>query len=242
MYTLQLNMGLFKDCGCGCNGKKQEQRLMNSILAGLVFFMIASPDTFRFMRSLLGKWVSGPNGCPTTGGLFLHTFVFILVTWGMMNIKTEGYTAEPVPPAPPVVDAAADKEIKKKQVMESVKKAAVAKAVSAKAKAKPSQPEGMGVISENDRSFAMEGEPPMPMGGVPPAKSAALPRMMAPPRMADVPSPMPGMSEEPVGMSDTGAMYAPMDINSGMDLPSGLKGGTSSLSITCADGRKPIVA
>ena len=88
----------------------------------------------------------------------------------------------------------------------------------------------------------MEAEPPMPMGGVPPAKSAALPRMMAPPRMADVPSPMPGMSEEPVGMSDTGAMYAPMDINSGMDLPSGLKGGTSSLSITCADGRKPIVA
>ena len=83
-------MGLFKDCGCGCNGKKQEQRLMNSILAGLVFFMIASPDTFRFMRSLLGKWVSGPNGCPTTGGLFLHTLVFILITWGMMNIKKEG--------------------------------------------------------------------------------------------------------------------------------------------------------
>jgi len=33
------------------------------------------------------------------------------------------------------------------------------------------------------------------------------------------------MSEEPVGMSDTGAQYAPMDINSGMDLPSGLKMG-----------------
>jgi len=228
-------MGLFKDCGCGCNGKKQEQRLMNSILAGLVFFIIASPDTFRFMRSLLGKWVSGPNGCPTTGGLLLHTLVFILITWGMMNIKTEGYTAEPVAPAPPAVNAAADKESKKKQAMEKIKTAAVARAKSA-------GPKKMGVISEEDRSFAMESETPTQMGGVPPAKSAALPRMMAPPRMADVPSPMPGMSEEPVGMSDTGAQYAPMDINSGMDLPSGLKTGASSLSVSCADGRRPIVA
>ena len=95
-------MGLFKDCGCGCDGKKQEQKLMNSILAALVFFIIASPDTFRLMRTIFGKWVSGPNGCPTSGGLALHSIVFMFVTWGLMNIKSEGYTAEAgvIGPAP----------------------------------------------------------------------------------------------------------------------------------------------
>ena len=87
-------MGLFKDCGCGCDGKKQEQKLMNSVLAALVFFIIASPDTFRLMRTIFGKWVSGPNGCPTSSGLALHSIVFMFVTWGLMNIKSEGYTAE----------------------------------------------------------------------------------------------------------------------------------------------------
>lgn len=87
-------MGLFKDCGCGCDGKKQEQKLMNSVLAALVFFIIASPDTFRLMRTIFGKWVSGPNGCPTSGGLALHSIVFMFITWGLMNIKSEGYTTD----------------------------------------------------------------------------------------------------------------------------------------------------
>ena len=84
-------MGLFKDCGCGCNGKKQEQKLFISLMSALVFFIVANPDTFRLMRRILGSWVSGPNGCPTTAGLILHTIVFMLVTWGMMNIKRESY-------------------------------------------------------------------------------------------------------------------------------------------------------
>jgi hypothetical protein len=84
-------MGLFKDCGCGCNGKKQEQKFTISLLSALLFFIVANPDTFRLMRSILGSWVSGPNGCPTTAGLILHTIVFMLITWGMMNIKRESY-------------------------------------------------------------------------------------------------------------------------------------------------------
>ena len=84
-------MGLFKDCGCGCGGKKQEQKFVISLMSALVFFIIANPDTFRLMRAILGSWVSGPNGCPTTAGLVLHTIVFMLVTWGMMNIKRESY-------------------------------------------------------------------------------------------------------------------------------------------------------
>ena len=99
-------MGLFKDCGCGCDGKKQEQKFLISIMSALVFFVVANPETFRVMRKVFGSWVSSPTGCPSIGGLALHTIVFMLVTWGMMNIKREEYapfepmTEEVVGPSP----------------------------------------------------------------------------------------------------------------------------------------------
>ena len=83
-------MGLFKDCGCGCNGRKQEEKLIISIISGLIFFIVANPETFRIVRAILGSWISTPTGCPSTLGLLVHTLVFILVVWGMMNIKKEG--------------------------------------------------------------------------------------------------------------------------------------------------------
>tara|TARA_B110000444_G_scaffold32826_1_gene28088 strand:- start:5526 stop:6014 length:489 start_codon:yes stop_codon:yes gene_type:complete len=82
-----INMGIFKDCGCGCGGLKQQEKLITSIISGLTFFVIANPETFRLMRSILGSRIATPTGCPSTGGLILHSFVFILVVWGMMNIK-----------------------------------------------------------------------------------------------------------------------------------------------------------
>ena len=83
-------MGLFKDCGCGCGGRKQQEKLIISIISGLTFFIVANPETFRLVRALLGSWISTPTGCPSTFGLLVHTLVFILVVWGMMNIKKEG--------------------------------------------------------------------------------------------------------------------------------------------------------
>ena len=82
-------MGVFKDCGCGCGGRKQEQKLITSIISGLTFFVIANPETFRLMRSVLGSRIATPTGCPSTMGLLLHTVVFILVVWGMMNIRKD---------------------------------------------------------------------------------------------------------------------------------------------------------
>ena len=101
-------MGMFKDCGCGCKGKKQEQKFLISIMSSLVFFIVANPETFRFVRKIFGSWVSSPTGCPTTRGLLLHTVVFLLITWGMMNIKREGFEMEmkpsaPAPKAPPAM-------------------------------------------------------------------------------------------------------------------------------------------
>ena len=87
-------MGLFKDCGCGCGGAKAQQKFLISLMSALVFFIIANPDTFRLTRSVFGSWISGPTGCPTMRGLVLHTVVFMLVTWGMMNIKKEGYAIQ----------------------------------------------------------------------------------------------------------------------------------------------------
>ena len=142
-------MGLFKDCGCGCDGKKQEQKFLISIMSALVFFVVANPETFRVMRKVFGSWVSNPTWCPSTGGLVLHTIVFMLVTWGMMNTKREGYTSsEPV----------------KEEVV-------VASTV------------------------------PVPVPG-PPSQ----------PKMVDMPSPLPGMSEEQFSMFDSGTNLGSMDV------------------------------
>ena len=90
-------MGLFKDCGCGCKGQKQKQKFMASLLGALIFYVLASPEAFRLVRSIVGKWVATPNGSPSPGGLLLHTLVFLLIVWGTMNIKAEYMEAEEEP-------------------------------------------------------------------------------------------------------------------------------------------------
>jgi hypothetical protein len=82
-------MGLFKDCGCGCNGRKQQEKFVTSLISGLTFFIIANPETFRLVRRVFGPRIATPNGCPSTVGLLLHSVVFILVVWGMMNVKSD---------------------------------------------------------------------------------------------------------------------------------------------------------
>lgn len=82
-------MGFFKDCGCGCKGKKQQDKFVISIISALTFYVIANPMTFRFVRGILGSNIASPNGCPTAFGLVVHSIVFMFVVWGMMNIKKE---------------------------------------------------------------------------------------------------------------------------------------------------------
>jgi hypothetical protein len=89
-------MGLFKDCGCGCNGKKQEEKFITSIVSALVFFIVANPETFKLVRRLVGSWVATPTGCPSMLGLLLHALVFMLIVWGMMNIKKESMEGEAI--------------------------------------------------------------------------------------------------------------------------------------------------
>ena len=91
-------MGLFKDCGCGCNGRKQQEKFMASVMSALLFFLIANPDTFILVRRVFGNWVASATGYPTMLGLVLHSVVFMLIVWGMMNIKRENEDGEMEPP------------------------------------------------------------------------------------------------------------------------------------------------
>ena len=160
-------MGLFKDCGCGCNGKKQEQKFLISIMSALVFFVVANPETFRVMRKVFGSWVSSPTGCPSTGGLALHTIVFMLVTWGMMNTNREGYTAEPV----------------------------------------------------KEEEVVVPSKEPVP---VPPSPS---------PKMVDMPSPLPGMSEDQFSTFDSGMKLESMDLTTDGE----------AVTCSCSDGRSAVI-
>lgn len=76
---------MFKDCGCGCNGKKQEKKFMISLMSAVLFFVVANPQTFLVVKGLLGDAIANSAGCPTTVGLLVHSLVFLLITWALMN-------------------------------------------------------------------------------------------------------------------------------------------------------------
>ena len=52
----------------------------------LIFFLIASPETYILSQSALG-WlvtIADGGGCPTAFGFFLHTVLFFIVLWAVM--------------------------------------------------------------------------------------------------------------------------------------------------------------
>ena len=69
----------------------QKQKMWISLLSGLLFFIVANPETFKFVRKILGDWISSPTGCPTVAGLWVHAFVYFLLTWGLMNTGQKEY-------------------------------------------------------------------------------------------------------------------------------------------------------
>ena len=68
-----------------------------SIVASLLFFVVASPLTYRVVDSLVGGVVTAviptfasvfkvaQAGCPTNYGLVLHAVVFGVITYVLMN-------------------------------------------------------------------------------------------------------------------------------------------------------------
>ena len=45
----------------------------------IIFFLVASPATFKIMRKLLGAWVASAEGLATPAGLALHGVVLVLL-------------------------------------------------------------------------------------------------------------------------------------------------------------------
>jgi hypothetical protein len=53
---------------------------MKKIVPFLTFALLASPQAFLLVRSLLGGWVATTDGLPKVGGLLLHALVFVVLT------------------------------------------------------------------------------------------------------------------------------------------------------------------
>jgi hypothetical protein len=91
-------MSIFPDCGCGCKGKEQEKKFFRALILGVLFFIIANPETFTITRRIFGYRIASATGYPSMLGLLLHGLVFFLVSWGLMNIKgrekMEGWATE----------------------------------------------------------------------------------------------------------------------------------------------------
>ena len=81
-------MGLFKDCGCGCNGEIARQKFIISLFSACIFFIVMNQDTFKFTNKYVGNWVMDGN-CPTKAGFMLHTLVFTLIAFGTMMIRDQ---------------------------------------------------------------------------------------------------------------------------------------------------------
>lgn len=77
------------DCGCGCAGLRKSDVLKGkaSLNGALLFFLVANPATFQFVRSVVGGWVASESGCPTGPGLLLHTVVYGLLVFLIMKIS-----------------------------------------------------------------------------------------------------------------------------------------------------------
>lgn len=64
-------------------------KLKYSTYSAIIFLIVSSPATYQFTQKLLGKIfkLASPSGTPTANGLITHTFVFLLVLFGMMHLK-----------------------------------------------------------------------------------------------------------------------------------------------------------
>ena len=60
-----------------------------SLYSALLFFLVASPTSFRLTARLFGSAVASKGGCPTAVGFALHTFVFLVALYGLMSLPRD---------------------------------------------------------------------------------------------------------------------------------------------------------
>jgi hypothetical protein len=60
----------------------------------ILFFLVASPSTFKFMRQMLGGWIASAEGIPSAPGLLLHSAVYVLLACYLPAKLVSGYADE----------------------------------------------------------------------------------------------------------------------------------------------------
>jgi hypothetical protein len=79
-------------CGCSTcfsSNKSHKMKIKASLLAALLFIVVASPELFGLVQNLVGGLVrvASPAGVPTAAGLVLHALVYGAISYGMMSYK-----------------------------------------------------------------------------------------------------------------------------------------------------------
>ena len=61
-------------------------QLQFTLIPALAYMLVASPETYKLVRSVAGSWVATPEGTAKLGGLALHAVVFVLVVSLLMRL------------------------------------------------------------------------------------------------------------------------------------------------------------
>ena len=92
VYYREGGMGLSRtlDCGCGCGGMKKSDmvKLKYAFYSALVFLLLSSPEAYKLTTKYVGSWITASGGLPTPGGLVFHSFVFMILVFLLMKIRT----------------------------------------------------------------------------------------------------------------------------------------------------------
>ena len=61
-------------------------QLQFTLIPALAYMLVASPETYKLVRSVAGSWVATPEGTAKLGGLVLHAIVFVLLVTLLMRL------------------------------------------------------------------------------------------------------------------------------------------------------------
>jgi hypothetical protein len=64
-------------------------KISATIQSIVIFLIISAPFTYKITNGLLGGIIgklADASGCPTTLGLIVHSLVFGLIVYGLMNL------------------------------------------------------------------------------------------------------------------------------------------------------------
>lgn len=68
--------------------------LVKVLIYMVLFFLIASPASFKIVRKALGSWVASPEGLPHSGGLLLHSAIYVLLACYLPGKIVSGFEEE----------------------------------------------------------------------------------------------------------------------------------------------------